>query len=1052
MQILHGAWIVDTYLEKERGFLVWAESSDYVPLDKPARKASRDERAVPRPHPFAASIKPLRRAWLDALPTADVLVRDAATDASAIVWLPSQTDRPQASLPILLAAAHDGRSARRLKFAAWRVAALNVPPQEVFDLLVTLPADEDLPLGIKVGADLRWWQIAGKLALEIITQQRFRPALLEEGVRYLGVWQPQFDASDRARIDRLVSAAPPLARAITRDPQSKLSAAPAPRALLNNFLALTIDAFVRGHTVIGKPDPKRKETLAGAWLAALADRSPVVEGSLLNLSKFYEQYSAWIEAAPGAADDTFRLCFRLDPPPDDAATGIVAPSPKQRDWSLRYFLQASDDLSLLVPAEAVWRERGSTLKFLNRKFDAPQERLLAGLGQASRLYPPIETSLRAARPAECSLNIQEAYAFMRETALLLESSGFGVHVPGFGGKLGVRVSLKPKAQTTKGGVGGLSFDSILEYDWQLALGDQPLSPAEFEKLAALKVPLVQIRGQWVELHPDQIEQAIKFWEKRKSAGEVSLQEALRLTLTQDTGGTSGLRVIEVVADGWLNDLLQQLTSGVQLQPVPVPLNFHGELRPYQAIGLAWLTFLRQWGLGACLADDMGLGKTIEIIALLLHVRSTQTQQQPALLICPTSVVGNWQRELARFGPDLRVLAYHGAARKALDLNEQAADYDVVISSYALLHRDEKILTAIEWREVILDEAQNIKNPGAKQAQAARKLKAGWHVALTGTPVENRLTELWSIFQFLNPGYLGSQADFLNRLAKPIERAGDTAATQRLKALVGPFILRRVKTDPAVISDLPEKNEMKVYCSLTKEQATLYQAVVRDSLQRLAEAEGINRRGLVLGTLLRLKQVCNHPAQFLGDGSALPNRSGKLMRLTEMLDEVRTVRDRALIFTQFAEMGKLLQSYLQDTFGEEVFFLYGSTPAKTRDKMVERFQTDPRAPGLFILSIKAGGTGLNLTGANHVFHFDRWWNPAVENQATDRAFRIGQTKNVQVYKYLCAGTFEEKIDDLIERKKALADSIVGTSEAWITELSTDQLRDLFTLRKDAVGDE
>jgi SNF2 family DNA or RNA helicase len=1048
MHILHGAWVVDTYLEKERGFIVWAETSDYAPLEQPARKASR----VARPHPFAASIKPLRRALLDALPAADVLVRGSAKDAGAIVWLPSLSDRPQASLSILLAVSHEERGTRRLKLAAWRVEALSVPPQAVFDLLVTLPADEDLPLGIKVGADLRWWQIAGKLALEIITQQRFRPALLEEGVRYLGVWQPQLDASDRARIDRLVAALPPLARAVTRDPKSKLRDVPSPRALLDNFLAITIDAFARWHTVLGKYDPKRTETVAGAWLAALTDHSPVVKGSLLNLGKFYEHYSAWIEAAPGAADDTFRLCFRLDPPaPAETASDIVAPSPKQRDWSLRYFLQAADDPSLLVPAEAVWRERGSTLKFLNRKFDAPQERLLAGLGQASRLYPPIETSLRAARPAECTLDVQEAYTFMRETALLLESSGFGVLVPGFGGKLGVRVSLKPKAQTTKGGVGGISFDSILEYDWQLALGDEPLSPDEFEKLAALKVPLVQICGQWVELRPDQIEQAIKFWEKRKHAGEVSLQEALRLTLTQDAGGTAGLRVTEVVADGWLNDLLQQLTSGAQLQPVPVPIDFHGELRPYQAIGLAWLTFLRRWGLGACLADDMGLGKTIQIIALLLHVRATQTNHQPALLICPTSVVGNWQRELARFSPDLRVLAYHGAGRKAIDLSEQAAQHDVVISSYALLHRDEKTLTAIEWREVILDEAQNIKNPGAKQAQAARKLKAGWHVALTGTPVENRLTELWSIFQFLNPGYLGSQAEFLDRLARPIERAGDAAATKRLKALVGPFILRRVKTDPAVISDLPEKNEMKVYCSLTKEQATLYQAVVRDSLLRLEEAEGINRRGLVLSTLLRLKQVCNHPAQFLGDGSALPNRSGKLMRLTEMLDEVRAVRDRALVFTQFAEMGKLLQSYLQDTFGDEVFFLYGGTPAKTRDKMVQRFQTDPHAPGVFILSIKAGGTGLNLTGANYVFHFDRWWNPAVENQATDRAFRIGQTKNVQVHKYLCAGTFEEKIDDLIERKQALAESIVGTSEAWITELSTDQLRELFTLRKDAVGD-
>jgi SNF2 family DNA or RNA helicase len=397
--------------------------------------------------------------------------------------------------------------------------------------------------------------------------------------------------------------------------------------------------------------------------------------------------------------------------------------------------------------------------------------------------------------------------------------------------------------------------------------------------------------------------------------------------------------------------------------------------------------------------------------------------------------------------------HHGAARNKTDLAGHAAKNDVVLSSYALLHRDVEPLAQIAWSDVILDEAQNIKNPATKQAQAARKIGANaeWRAALTGTPVENRLTELWSILQFLNPGFLGSQSEFYSRLARPIERAGDEAATKQLKALVGPFILRRVKTDPKVIGDLPQKNEMKVLCNLTKEQATLYEAVVRDSLKRIEEAEGIERRGIVLATLTRLKQVCNHPAQYLGDASALAGRSGKLARLTEMLEEARAVHDRSLIFTQFAEMGTLLKTYLEEYFGEQALFLYGGTPAATRARMIDRFQDDPNGPLVFILSIKAGGTGLNLMRANHVFHFDRWWNPAVENQATDRAFRIGQTKNVQVHKFLCAGTFEEKIDAMIERKKALADSIVGTSEAWITNLSTSQLRDLFALRREAVGE-
>jgi SNF2 family DNA or RNA helicase len=709
----------------------------------------------------------------------------------------------------------------------------------------------------------------------------------------------------------------------------------------------------------------------------------------------------------------------------------------------------------------VWGERGGKLKFLNRKFDAPQERMLAGLGQASRMFAPIEAGLRAARPEKCRLNAQEAYTFIRETALLLQSFGFGVLLPALNTKLGVRVRLRPKQQAPTGGVAGLTFGSLVEYDWQMALGGEPLSREEFDKLAALKVPLVQIRGQWVEVRPEQIEQAIRFWEKRKGAGELSLQEALHLALSEGPDHpAAGLPVTEVVAEDWMEDLLRDLrhAEGPALTArgigsVPVPAHFRGTLRPYQEAELAWLAFLRQWGLGACLADDMGLGKTPQTIALLLHEREKLNgQRQPALIICPTSVVSNWEREIERFAPDLRVLVHHGAARKKSDLAAQAARHDVVISSYALLHRDEKHLAEIEWGDVILDEAQNIKNPSTKQAQVARRLNAQWRAALTGTPVENRLSELWSIFQFLNPGYLGSQEAFRAQLANPIERAGDPTAARQLKALVGPFILRRLKTDQTVIADLPQKNEMKVYCNLTKEQATLYEAVVRDSIRRIGDAEGIERRGIVLATLMKLKQVCNHPAQFLGDGSALPGRSGKLARLTEMLEEVRSVHERALVFTQFAEMGKLLVSYLKQVLGEEMLFLHGAVPAKARTKMIDQFQNDPHGPSVFVLSLKAGGTGLNLMRANHVFHFDRWWNPAVENQATDRAFRIGQTRNVQVYKYLCAGTFEEKIDEMIERKLALAQSIVGASEAWITDLSTEQLRDLFTLRRDAVGDE
>ena len=372
---------------------------------------------------------------------------------------------------------------------------------------------------------------------------------------------------------------------------------------------------------------------------------------------------------------------------------------------------------------------------------------------------------------------------------------------------------------------------------------------------------------------------------------------------------------------------------------------------------------------------------------------------------------------------------------------------MVLSTYALLPRDEAELRSVTWQAVVLDEAQNVKNATTRTARVARALPAGWRAALTGTPVENRLAELWSLFQFLNPGYLGSAEAFRKRFANPIERANDAEATERLKRLVAPFVLRRQKTDRTIIQDLPEKLEMKAYCPLTREQATLYEAVVRDSLGEIEAAEGIERRGQVLAALTRLKQVCDHPALFLHDRSVLEGRSGKLTRLEEMLEEALSVGDRTLIFTQYAEMGRLLERRLAARFGEEVLFLHGGTPAATRDRLVDRFQRDDRhAPRLFVLSIKAGGTGLNLTRANRVFHFDRWWNPAVENQATDRAYRIGQTRRVHVHKLVCAGTFEEQLDELIERKLGLAQAIVGTSEAWLTELSTAELRELFALRR------
>ncbi|MCK4316050.1 MAG: DEAD/DEAH box helicase, partial [Anaerolineae bacterium] len=573
--------------------------------------------------------------------------------------------------------------------------------------------------------------------------------------------------------------------------------------------------------------------------------------------------------------------------------------------------------------------------YLDRRFDKPQERFLAGLGQAARLFHPLEGSLRTARPEACYLDTEQAYTFLREAAPLLEQSGFGVLVPQWWKKrhkrLGARATLSPAD-----GKGILNLDALVRFRWQLALGDQALTPEEFAHLAALKLPLVQVRGEWVELQPEQIEAAIRFWEKRAAEEEMTLRQALQVGLAEE-GEAGDLPVVSVEAQGWVRDLLRRLSGGEPLTELPPPRGFIGQLRPYQVRGFSWLSFLRQWGLGACLADDMGLGKTIETIALILHDLEEGRADGPILILCPTSVVGNWAREIARFAPSLQVLVHHGSGRASgEEFATQAQQAHVVISTYALARRDEETLQEVEWTGIVLDEAQKIKNPSAKQTQAIRRLPAGYRIALTGTPVENRLSELWSIMQFLNPGYLGSQKSFRTRFARPIERYQDREVAAHLRKLVQPFILRRLKTDPTIIQDLPEKLEHKVYCTLAPEQATLYQAVVEDAMLQVEESEGIQRRGLVLSMLLRLKQICNHPAQFLGDGSALPDRSGKLTRLGEMLEEVLSVDERALVFTQFAEMGTLLQKYLQDLFGGEVLFLYGGTPAKQRDRMIARF--------------------------------------------------------------------------------------------------------------------
>ena len=652
-------------------------------------------------------------------------------------------------------------------------------------------------------------------------------------------------------------------------------------------------------------------------------------------------------------------------------------------------------------------------------------------------------SLQGKRPAGRKLDADMAYRFLTRESMALEEAGYGIILPAWWTRRGARtkpaVKANVKTPQIQGG-SGVSLATALELDLEVALGDQVMSARELEALAQLKTPLVKLRGQWVELNADEIRAALDFWNRK---GETTLQDVIRLAVgAGETPG--GLDVDGVAASGWLEDLLGQLTGRAEFQELETPDGFCGTLRPYQQRGYSWLAFLRRWGLGACLADDMGLGKTVQTLAAIQQDRQ-EGVKEPTLLVCPTSVLNNWRKEAARFTPDLPLMVHHGPGRKRdAEFAEAARQHAIVAASYGVLARDVGFMAEVPWRGIVLDEAQNIKNPATRQARAARSLGAEYRVALTGTPVENHVGDLWSVMQFLNPGLLGTETEFKRNYFVPIQAERDEGAAQRLQRATGTFILRRLKTDTAIISDLPDKVETREFCTLTREQATLYEAVLREAEQALEEAEGIGRRGAILGTLTRLKQVCNHPRQLLGDNSAIAGRSGKLARLQDMLEEIIAVGDRALVFSQFAEMGAILQRHIQDAFGREALFLHGGVSRRQRDRMVERFQDAGNGPPVFILSLRAGGTGLNLTAANHVFHYDRWWNPAVENQATDRAFRIGQTSNVQVHKFMCAGTLEERIDLMIEAKQATAERVVGTGEGWLAELSNDELRDVLRL--------
>ncbi|HEY5880645.1 MAG TPA: DEAD/DEAH box helicase [Nakamurella sp.] len=1003
MFVVHALWRRDP--EGGPGRLaLWAEDST-VPV--PARRPGRAAKAPA--HPFAASHEQL----------ANLGIGDGKS-TTATIRLPARGGRPLDSPQLIRDGVADVAGA--VSARQWRVPVVEFDADLAWDILVGLDPDGAVP-----AASVTHLAGLSRFAGDLVARGRLLPGVQSDPPR--AVWRPVLTGPDAAWSRSLAVAMPPALTAA--EPE-------APLVVWADALDGLVDAAAR--VALGRirlAAGRAGDPTTRAWLNALTGSERRFNASAPEVATLATALAQWqrdVVAGP------VRACFRLVEPTDDGA----------ETWQVRFALQASDEPSLVVDAHEVWQARGS-LPALARHLDSPQETMLAELGKARRVYPDLDAALRTARPTTLPLDTTAAHSFLRTAAPALATAGFGVQLPGWwtkpSSRLGVRItaSTPPQPGLVAGGASQVGFAAIADFRHDLAIGGQVLTDQELNRLAALKSPLVRLRGQWIELDARRLAAGLKLVGR---TGTATVGELLRLGLGIDPIAgqvVDGLPVEGVDADGWLGELLSG-SADLRLDPVAVPDSFDGRLRPYQQRGVAWLDFLQRAGLGGLLADDMGLGKTVQLLALLAH--GAAQDAGPSLLICPMSLVGNWQREASRFTPHLRVHVHHGAERaRGKHFTAAVAASDLVITTYSLAARDAVDLRRIGWRRVIVDEAQAIKNAATKQATAIRSLPAGTRIAVTGTPVENRLADLWSIFEFANPGILGPAATFKKRYAEPIEKHGDDAVAERLRRFTGPFILRRVKTDKSIISDLPDKLEMDVLCNLTAEQAALYRAVVDDMMERIENSEGIERRGLVLATMTKLKQVCNHPAQFLRDGGALAGRSGKLERLDEILDEVLAVGEKALLFTQYAEFGAMLRGHLTGRFGREVLFLHGGVGKAGRDEMVARFQNED--PALFVLSLKAGGTGLTLTAANHVVHVDRWWNPAVEDQATDRAFRIGQRRAVQVRKFVCAGTIEERIAGMIRDKRGLAARIVGSGEEWLTELSTGALRELFALEAAAV---
>ncbi|WP_420717216.1 DEAD/DEAH box helicase [Streptomyces sp. H27-G5] len=904
-----------------------------------------------------------------------------------------------------------GSSVRRA-----RVVAVLLPVEQALPLLTrcrALGVDGSGPASAdRACSSTVFWGAASVLALGLLARGRVLPGVSAEG---FDAWRVgPLDAEDHERLGLLAAAMPPGARAVAVPGLSPL-ALPAAEPLLRAFLDAVADSLTR--------PPAARHVSDGAAFAVRAPQS-------------VPEQRGWAAEVAAGRDAGLAVSLRLELGRADSFRAVVQ-------------LVSLADPTVLADAADVWSGRAMAPELFG-----PQAQVdtLLTLRRAARAWPPAGRLLDAATPTGLDLSDEEAQALLGAAAESLSAAGVAVHWPKeLVRELTADGVLEPARRkgTQSAAESFLSSGGLLDFRWRVALGDQELTEEELERLVQAHRPIVRLRDQWVVVDPELVRRLRRAAQSQTPS--LTAIDALGAALTGSVE-VDGEQV-QVTAGGALEELRSKIadpeadtttgTGAVRKPPGP-PKELAATLRDYQVRGLNWLHRMTSLGLGGCLADDMGLGKTVTLIALHLRRQERKATAGPTLVVCPASLLGNWEREIERFAPTAPVRRFHGPGRDLEGLGGGAKG-GFVLTTYGTMRRDAERLARQPWGLLVADEAQHVKNPHAHTAQALRTIPSLGRVALTGTPVENNLSELWSLLDWTTPGLLGSLASFRDRYAKAVEGDRDEQAAARLAALVRPFLLRRRKSDPGIAPELPPKTETEQPVSLTKEQVSLYEALVRELMAEIEEKQGIARRGLVMKLLTGLKQVCNHPAQFLKEpaDAKLPGRSGKLELLDELLDTVLAEDGSALVFTQYVAMGRLIERHLADR-GVETLFLHGGTTVKRREEMVDAFQAGEKK--VFLLSLKAAGTGLNLTRAGHVIHYDRWWNPAVEDQATDRAYRIGQTQPVQVHKLIAEGTVEDRVAEMLRQKRELADSVLGSGETAFSELSDSELAELVTLRK------